>query len=451
MKRKRALVWVRRDLRLQDHAPLAHALSRAEEVAVAFVFDPNILNPLEKTDRRLSFIHQSLEELDANLKTRGSNLLVRIGDPKTEIPRLAREIGADLVVTGRDYEPYGKERDKAVGQRVALETVKDQVIFEGLELTTQSGGAFKVFTPYKKAWLAQLSAEQWDERQTKGKFVPAKELKSPDWSLKTLGFTPTHLWLEPGEAAAQKLLKNFRPKMEDYTDARNFPSREGTSGLSLHLRFGTISIRACVRAALAQKSPGANTWLSELIWRDFYHMILDQNPHVVGHAYRKEYDKIRWPGKDAHFKAWCEGQTGYPIVDAAMRHFNATGWMHNRLRMVVASFLTKDLLVDWRRGEAHFARHLLDYDLAANNGGWQWSASTGCDAQPYFRIFNPYSQSEKFDPEGAFIRAHVPELKNVKGKAIHRPDIAAYPKPIVDHSAQREKALALFQKEKNAP
>jgi deoxyribodipyrimidine photo-lyase len=239
--------------------------------------------------------------------------------------------------------------------------------------------------------------------------------------------------------------------MKDYGKARDFPATEGTSGLSVHLRFGTISIRECVRKALAQQNAGASTWLSELVWRDFYHMILDHNPHVETGAFKKEYDSIKWPGSEKHFQAWCEGRTGYPIIDAAMRHFNATGWMHNRLRMVVASFLTKDLLVSWQKGEAYFAAHLLDFDLAANNGGWQWSASTGCDAQPYFRVFNPYSQSEKFDPDGAFIRENVEELAKVKGKDIHQPDVGGlfgvnYPEPIVDHSVQREKAIRLFKK-----
>jgi deoxyribodipyrimidine photo-lyase len=450
---QKALVWVRRDLRLSDHTPLAHAAALADTVAVAFVFDRNILAALSRKDRRLTFIHKSLEDLDEELQKRGSRLIVRIGDPVEVIPKLAGELGTKLVCAGRDYEAYAKKRDTKVAealkkQGAQLELLKDQVIFEGRELLSKTGTPFKVFTPYKNAWLAALAAGDYDERVTKKVRFTAKAPKNPDWSLSALGFEPQDLWLEAGEKAALKRLKEFEPKMKDYAKARDFPATEGSSGLSVHLRFGTVSIRACVRSALAQKNPGAVTWLSELIWRDFYQMILDNNPRVETGAFKKEYDSIEWPGSSRHFQAWCEGRTGYPLVDAAMRHFNATGWMHNRLRMVVASFLTKDLLVSWQRGEAYFAEHLLDFDLAANNGGWQWSASTGCDAQPYFRIFNPYSQSKKFDPDGTFIRENVRELRNVKGKAIHRPPAGAsdYPDPIVDHSSQREKAIRLFKK-----
>lgn len=453
---QKALVWVRRDLRLTDHTPLAHAASQADTVAVAFVFDRKLLAGLSRNDRRLTFIHQSLEELDEELQKRGSRLIVRIGDPVEEIPQLAKELGAELVCAGRDYETYAKKRDAKVAEALKkqgsqLKLLKDQVIFEGREVLSKTGTAFKVFTPYKNAWLSALSAQEYDERSTKkAKFAP-KPPKNPDWSLKALGFDPQDLWLEAGEKAAKLRLKSFEAKMKDYGKGRDFPATEGTSGLSVHLRFGTISIRECVRKALAQENAGAKTWLSELVWRDFYHMILDNNPHVETGAFKKEYDSIRWPGSEKHFQAWSEGRTGYPLVDAAMRHFNATGWMHNRLRMVVASFLTKDLLVSWQKGEAYFAQHLLDFDLAANNGGWQWSASTGCDAQPYFRIFNPYSQSEKFDPDGTFIRENVPELAKVKGKDIHQPEVGGlfgvdYPEPIVDHSAQREKAIRLFKK-----
>ena len=455
----KALVWIRRDLRLKDHAPLAHAASKAQEIALVFVFDPALLRKLEPSDRRLSFIHASLENLQAKLAEQGSSLVVKIGDPKEIIPSLAKGLGCSLVCTGKDYEPFAKARDAAVAKSlkslgIEFLALKDQVIFEEKEILTQGGGVFKVFTPYKNTWLAKLSPRDWEERTPqKIKWMSKKSLEPhlTRWDLKTVGFQSQNLWLEAGEESALARLKNFSPKMKSYGEARNFPVQEGTSGLSVHLRFGTISIRECVRAALKQKSQGSEIWLSELIWRDFYHMILDQNPHVVGHAFKKEYDSILWPGSEKHFQAWCAGETGYPIIDAAMRHFNATGWMHNRLRMVVASFLTKDLLVDWRKGEEYFAKHLLDFDLAANNGGWQWSASTGCDAQPYFRIFNPYSQSEKFDADGSFIRSVLPELAKLKGKDIHCPEAGGlfgpkYPAPIVDHSIQREKALALFKK-----
>ncbi len=427
--KKKALVWIRRDLRLQDHAPLTHAASLAKEVALVFVFDPQLLRGVPKSDRRISFIQESLREIDTELRKKGSALIVRRGDPRLEIPRIAKEIGAELVCTGRDYEPYAKERDEKVAENLAkigveFQAVKDHVLFEGKEITTQTGGSFKVFTPYYRAWESALGPEQWEVRQARPKFLrlPPKELDLPP---------PVPLWLEPGEKAAQIRLKKFAQKIEDYKTQRDFPSVEGTSGLSVHLRFGTISTRACVRLALKAKD---KTWLKELVWREFYQMILDQNPHVVGHAFRPEYDNIRWPGKPAHFEAWCQGRTGFPIVDAAMRHFNDTGWMHNRLRMIVASFLVKDLLIDWRQGEAYFAKNLLDFDLASNNGGWQWCASTGCDAQPYFRIFNPESQAKKFDPQSTFIREHLPEVGEAK-----------YPKPIVDHGVQRIKAIQLFK------
>lgn len=456
MKNERALVWIRRDLRLADHGPLSLAASLGKDVAMVFVFDPIILKGLPKADRRLTFIHQSLQELDSRLKEKGSCLIVRHGDPRKEIPALAKSLGASVVCTGKDYEPSAKKRDHEVSellkkQGVKLISVKDQVIFESKEILSKTGDVYRMFTPYKNAWRLKLSPAAWEKKSPASvTFCPQSEIANEvhPWSLPEIGFEPAELWLEPGEKAGLKRLKSFDSKIAEYAKGRDFPAAEGTSGLSVHLRFGTISIRECVRFALAHKGQGAEIWLSELVWRDFYHMILDQNPHVVGHAYRPEYESIKWPGKEEHFQAWCEGRTGYPLVDAAMRHFNKTGWMHNRLRMVVASFLTKDLLVDWRKGEEYFALGLLDFDLAANNGGWQWSASTGCDSQPYFRIFNPYSQSEKFDPDGVFIRENIPELKKVGGKDVHQPSplLTGYPAPIVDHGVQRAKALALFKK-----
>lgn len=451
----RGLVWIRRDLRLRDHKALAQASQECEGIAVVFVFDPIILKRLKASDRRLSFLHESLTELDSELREKGSRLLVRHGDPKIEIPRLAKQLGAQKVFANKDYEPYAKARDSHVqrtlrAEGIEFESFKDQVIFESREVLTKSDGTFRVFTPYKNAWLEKLRSSDLEEAKVqRNAFLPASALKGlvQDFSLSELGFQKTELWLKAGETAALARLKRFQNKIDDYKKARDFPSVDGTSGLSVHLRFGTISTRACAREALLHKSEGASTWLNELIWRDFYHMILDQNPYVAEGSFKKECDRIHWPGSMDHFEAWCEGRTGYPIVDAAMRHFNETGWMHNRLRMIVASFLTKDLLVDWRLGEAYFAENLLDFDLAANNGGWQWSASTGCDAQPYFRIFNPSSQSEKFDPEGKFIRTQIPELKNEKN--IHAPEadslFSKYPAPIVSHSAQRAKALALFK------
>ncbi|RYZ97997.1 MAG: deoxyribodipyrimidine photo-lyase [Proteobacteria bacterium] len=462
MPKRRALVWIRRDLRLEDHAALAHASTVAEELAVVFVFDSKILKGLPKTDRRVGFIQDSLSEIKTILKGHRSELIVRVGDPVSEIPKLAAELKASIVCAARDYEPYAKQRDAAVAKALekvgaALTLVKDQVIFEGSEIKNLSGAPYKVFTPYKKNWLTRLKTHDYEERFAEDvAYLPAKAAKalSHDHTPQALGFIASgELWLPTGASGAKKLLASFsaaKAPIKDYEDGRNYPARDGTSGLSVHLRFGTISVRACVRAALRQKNRGAEVWLSELVWRDFYQMILDQYPHVAKSCFRPEYDSIRWPGKDSHFEAWCRGQTGFPLVDAAMRQLNETGWMHNRMRMVTASFLTKDLLIDYRRGEEYFARQLLDFDLASNNGGWQWSASTGCDAQPYFRIFNPYSQSERFDAAGEFIRAQVPELRAIKGKQVHRPDLrelapGAYPPPLVEHAVQRDKAIALFK------
>lgn len=461
---KRALCWLRRDLRLTDHAPLALACQEADEVAVAFVFDSQILGELkDRDDRRVTFIHRSLEELDAKLRRLGSRLIVLHGDPVVEIPQLAKELGADLVVAGRDYEPYAKTRDSAVEALVPrFELVKDHVIFEGDEIVSQSGGHFRVYSPYRRAWDAAFVPEMASAFDADlNKLVPESALGGVgvDWSLEQLGFEASELWLDAGEDAALARLNAFGAKIDAYGEARDQFGVDGTSGMSVHLRFGTISVRACVRQALQAGSEGGAKWLSELIWREFYQMILDRYPRVTASTFNPVYDKLEWPGSDDHFEAWANGMTGYPVVDAAMRCLKATGWMHNRLRMVVASFLTKDLLVDYRRGEAHFARYLLDFDLAQNNGGWQWAASTGCDPQPYFRIFNPLLQSRRFDPGAGFIRRWCPELSGFDDDRIHWPheatlleQVAAdcdlgsdYPHPIVNHSEQRDRAVQLLE------
>ncbi len=467
--RKRALCWIRRDLRLSDHRALAEATKAYNDVAVVFIFDTNILKRLkDENDRRVTFIHQSLVDIDEQLRKKGSTLLVSHGDPCIEIPRISKQLQCEAVYYNRDYEPYAKKRDAAIQAKLKNNSVdfrsfKDQVIFEGKEIVTKAGKPYQVFTPYKNAWLRQLESQDYKEHRPNLKhLMSAREIKplSRPWSLKKLGFKENTLWLQAGERAARKRLHSFAKHISRYADARNFPAVEsGTSGLSVHSRFGTTSIRELVRLAKSSRSNGSQTWLSELIWRDFYQMILDQFPEVTQESFQSKYDQIEWPGSRALFNKWCRGETGYPIVDAAMRHFNATGWMHNRLRMIVASFLVKDLLVNWRWGEAYFARYLLDYDLAANNGGWQWCASTGCDAQPYFRIFNPVSQSKKYDPRGAFIRQHLPELSNFPDRYIHFPAEAPikvqndagcvvgkqYPQPVVVHSVQRQRALKLFK------
>ncbi len=462
----RALCWIRRDLRLHDHTALALACELAQEVVVVFVYDTVILDALpNRADRRLTFIHRSLEEVDAELSRHGSRLVTVIGDPVEEIPRLAVTLGADLVVASHDDEPYALTRDAEVARRLRtqgceLRTVKDHVVLERAEVLNNSGEPFRVFTPYSRKWWEVATPSDFAERNPDlSRLAPATNLAAITLGNKTMaevGFHDTALWLEPGAKAGQERLNHFLTKIARYGEDRDIPGIEGTSGLSVHLRFGTVSIRECFRTAMTSETAGSRKWQTELIWREFYQMILAQFPHVgQGKAFKADTDTIQWPGSDEHFRAWCEGRTGYPIVDAAMRCFNATGWMHNRLRMVVAMFLTKDLLVDWRRGEAYFADLLLDFDLASNNGGWQWSASTGVDAQPYFRIFNPILQSRKFDSEGKFIREWCPELRDLDNKQIHWPfsDDGArtletpsdYPNPIVLHFEQREKAMALFQ------
>jgi deoxyribodipyrimidine photo-lyase len=456
---KNTLLWFRRDLRLDDHAALHHALRHSERVYCAFVFDTTILASLPRADRRVEFIHDNLAKLAAALQQLGGHLIVRHGDPLQAIPALAAELAVDAVYANHDYEPLAIARDAAVSQALqaagrALHTFKDQVIFEKDEVLSQSGKPFSVFTPYKNAWLKKLDADPsvlapWLVEA--GHFAPGSSVLP---TLAELGFEPTNLAsLQIGDGA--QLFDAFQARIADYDVTRDYPAVKGPSYLSLHLRFGTVSIRHLVRTVLqmtayGQAGHGGAVWLSELIWREFYMQILYHHPHVVGSAFKPAYDAIAWETgvqADAHFAAWCEGRTGYPLVDAAMLQLNRTGYMHNRLRMVTACFLIKDLGIDWRRGEAYFAQHLNDFDLAANNGGWQWAASSGCDAQPYFRIFNPITQSEKFDPEGKFIKRYLPQLKQLSARDIHAPWLVGghdYPPPLVDHATARQQTLARY-------
>ncbi|MFZ2269389.1 MAG: deoxyribodipyrimidine photo-lyase [Azonexus sp.] len=470
MNEEKALVWFRRDLRDFDHAALSAAQAAAAEVHCAFVFDTEILDTLpSRTDRRVHFIRESLVELDAALRARGGGLIVLHGRASEEIPRLALKLGVTAVFANRDYEPAAGQRDGAVGKALAdagisFQTFKDQAIFERDELLTQAGKPYTVFTPYKNAWLKHLTAADHGTHSCRGR-LSASHLLTGVPELPSLGFAASDLLevgIRPGMSGARTLWDEFRPgRLQRYGALRDFPAIKGVSYLSVHLRFGTLSIRELVSAALAQH---ADVWLNELIWRDFYFMILDRFPRVVEQAFKPEYDAIQWADWPQGFAAWCAGQTGYPLVDAAMRQLNYSGWMHNRLRMVVASFLCKDLGLDWRLGEKYFAERLNDFDLSANNGGWQWAASSGCDAQPYFRIFNPVTQSEKFDPEGSFIRRYVPELAGVSNKYIHAPWQMGrseqealgvvigrdYPAPIVDHAQARETTLARYAVVKKA-
>jgi deoxyribodipyrimidine photo-lyase len=487
---ERALVWLRRDLRAHDHAALSEALRSARQVWCAFVYDRELLDPLPAQDRRVEFIHASVAALDQHLRALGAargrpgvGLLVRHGLPVDEIAALAAALGAEAVYANHDDEPLALRRDAAVRQRlgglgIALHTRKDHVVFERDEVLTQSGKPYSVFTPYKNAWLARLArgagaavAEHPVEPHTQRLAAVPAALAQALPTLAELGFAPTNLralGVVPGTSGARARLADFATRIDRYDQSRDYPAVKGPSYLSAHLRFGCVSVRELVRAALERPSTGASVWLSELIWRDFYHQLLHHHPRVVGRCFRAEYDAIEWEAgapATAAFGQWCEGRTGYPLVDAAMAQINQTGYMHNRLRMVVASFLTKDLGLDWRWGEAYFARQLLDFDLAANNGGWQWAASTGCDAQPYFRIFNPVAQSRKFDPHGKFIRRYLPALAALPDRWLHAPweapvqTLAAagvvlerdYPQPIVDHATARLRTLRRFEAVKSAP
>ena len=463
MKIEKALVWFRRDLRDHDHAALSAALAEAGEVYCAFVFDREILDALpSKSDRRVHFIRESLCELDAALRSRGGGLIVRHGRATEKIPELACELGVSAVYANRDYEPMAKQRDTAIRTSlrdagIEFYSPKDQTIFDQNEVLSLAGKPFSVFTPYKNAWLKRLTAADCAAWHCQGALAGQEYAEVP--SLEEIGFASTdltELGIQPGMSGARALWDEFREeRIAHYGAMRDFPAVKGVSCLSVHLRFGTISIRELVRTA---RQKNADAWLSELIWRDFYFMILDRFPHVVGHAFKSEYDAIRWVDWPKGLAAWREGRTGYPLIDAAMRQLKHCGWMHNRLRMVAASFLTKDLGIDWRLGEKHFAEELIDFDLSANNGGWQWVASTGCDAQPYFRIFNPVTQSERFDPDGRFIRRHVPELASLSNTQIHSPwlmrrsEQAAvgviigrdYPMPIVEHARARAETLARY-------
>ncbi|KEO74925.1 cryptochrome/photolyase family protein [Anditalea andensis] len=425
---KITLFWMRRDLRLEDNTGLSEALKSDEEVLPLFIFDTNIIAELPKHDARLTFIHNQISRIHEELKVHNSSILVKTGDPIAIIKDLIKEYEIAKVYTNRDYEPYAKERDAKIKKYlndnlIEFKDFKDQVIFEKGEILSGSGTTYKVFTPYSKAWLQKfyetnLNPESWP---LKNNFFTSPPLPIP--SLKDLGFETSPIPI-PTLKVKKSLIKN-------YDSTRDFPAIEGTSRLGIHLRFGTISIR---KLALFAEELN-KIYLNELIWREFYMMILDENPRVVDQAFKPQYDKITWKNNKEEFQAWCEGKTGYPMVDAGMRQMNSTGYMHNRVRMVTASFLSKHLLIDWRWGEAYFAEKLLDYELSSNNGGWQWAAGTGTDAQPYFRIFNPESQMKKFDKNLEYVKKWIPEYGTDK-----------YPDAIVEHKFARKRALEVYKK-----
>ncbi|MEO6922081.1 MAG: deoxyribodipyrimidine photo-lyase [Collimonas sp.] len=481
-----SLVWFRRDLRVYDHAALHHALKNSSAVFCVFVFDIEILQPLLdaglSADRRVEFIHDSIVELELELRKLGGGLIVRHGAAADVIPALAQQLGATAVFSNHDYEPQARRRDDNVAKTLATagcawHSFKDQVIFERDEILTMAGQPFSVFTPYKNAWMKRLAAadgplflKPYPIEKYAANLAPRPASAADNIpSLTQLGFEKTNLRalkIPPGMSGAASLLEDFLPRIGHYETTRDFPAVKGPSYLSVHLRFGTVSIRTLARTAYQMlqqgtAAGGAAVWLSELVWRDFYFMILYHHPHVAQRAFKPDYDAILWEsGEHAQilFQAWCDGRTGYPLVDAAMLQLKQSGYMHNRLRMVVASFLIKDLGIDWRWGEGYFAEQLNDFDLAANNGGWQWAASSGCDAQPYFRIFNPVTQSEKFDADGKFIRRYLPQLTGLGNKHIHAPWLAPaqdlqnagirlgenYPLPLVQHDEARKVTLQRY-------
>jgi deoxyribodipyrimidine photo-lyase len=423
--KKVSIFWFRRDLRLEDNHGLFQALSSEFPVLPLFIFDTQILDRLPSTsDGRVEFIHQSIQNLN---KAIGGHLCVKLGKPLDVITELFDQWDVINIFTNHDYERYGLERDAsikalAIQKGVEFRTYKDQVVFEKDEVLSGAGTPYTVFTPYSRKWKALLAETVLPDYPSASlsKYV-SETFAIP--SLVEIGFQPSGLSF-PDNSVQDDLIKS-------YAQDRDFPAKPGTSRLSVHLRFGTVSIRSLVRRAIGK----SEVWLNELIWRDFYFNILHHFPHIsAGHSFRKEYDRMNWRNNEVEFKAWCIGKTGYPIVDAGMRELNETGFMHNRVRMIVASFLVKHLLIDWRWGEAYFAEKLLDYDFAANNGGWQWAAGSGCDAAPYFRVFNPTLQTAKFDHSLAYIKKWVPELQEL-----------TYPAPIVIHEFARVRVLAAYK------
>lgn len=435
------IFWHRRDLRIQDNAGLYRALKAGGAVQPVFIFDREILDQLPKEDARVEFIHRSVSELAKAYQAHGSDLRVYYGKPVEVWQQLLEQEAVDAIYTNRDYEPYAIARDKAVADIAASHGAtfldfKDHLIFESEEVQKGAGGPYTVYTPYWRRWRARL-----DERMSTHEGQPISyylkpyptekyavalhqaKAPTPIPSLADMGFAPTGIDIPSTEVS--------RGLIRTYDETRNFPGIEGTSKLGIHFRHGTISIREKALRALGLNE----TYLKELVWRDFYANILQAFPYVVDGPFRKDYEAIPWRNDEADFKRWCEGTTGVPIVDAGMRQLNNSGWMHNRVRMIVASYLTKHLLIDWTWGEAYFAEKLLDYELASNNGGWQWAAGCGTDAQPYFRIFNYDSQQKKFDKDYAYVKQWVPEYGT-----------PSYPKePMVEHKFGRERALSVYK------
>ena len=466
-----AIWWIRRDLRLTDNQALTSALAHAEKVIPLFVFDPGLLQSRYVGEKRLAFLLGGLHSLAADIAARGGRLIVRTGAPEQVLAEVSARCGASAVYAECDVSPYAVTRDARVAAALSVPLILTDgvTIRPAGQVRKEDGDPYTVYTPYSRRWRAYPPIVRSDIAPAPREFCPVPELDSEP--LPAQPAQPEASPFPPGEAEAKARLSAFvkgkRAPVYTYGEQRNRPDLEGTSGLSPYLRFGMISPRLAALAAYSaiENAPNAaarasaDTWLSELIWRDFYYAILHHFPHVRRSAFRREYDAIAWENDESLFAAWCAGQTGYPFIDAAMRQLAALGWMHNRARMAVASFLVKDLLIDWRWGERWFMQMLLDGDPAANNGGWQWSAGTGTDATPYFRIFNPVAQGQKFDPAGAYVRRWAPELSAVPDRFIHEPwrmgrndQLRAgciigrdYPAPIVDHTQARARVLAAYK------
>ncbi len=443
--RKISIFWFRRDLRLHDNAGFYRALKSNLPVLPLFIFDRNILEELPKNDARVTFIHQTISNLKLELEKLDSTLIIEYGNPQEVWKNLIKKYEISKVFTNHDFEPYALKRDGEIKEiltnhNIEFQTFKDHVIFEKDEVLKKDGTPYTVFTPYSRKWKEKLQSRLSEFENDKGNLTTVSYYFKPypnkkyfsnllkikpldNISLSEMGFEKSDIEF-PKDAVSRGLIR-------EYGETRNFPAIDGTSRLGLHFRFGTISIREKAMKCLGL----SETYLNELIWRDFYSMILSHFPHVIGNAFRAKYEAVEFRNNKKEFELWCEGKTGYPMVDAGMRELNNSGYMHNRVRMVVASFLTKHLLIDWRWGEAYFAEKLLDFDLASNNGGWQWAAGCGTDAAPYFRIFNPESQQKKFDKNFQYIKKWIPEFGTDE-----------YAEPIVDHKLARERCLAAYKK-----
>ena len=420
-----SIFWFRRDLRLADNVALYHALQSKYPVIPLFIFDTDILNSLAKNDARVGFIHESLQKINTELNAIGSSLLIKNGTTKAVWESLFDEFDISEVFFNKDYEPYAIKRDLAISALAKTNNAlcfsfKDQVIFEELEITKADGLPYTIYTPYKNKWLEKYKAmAPLQEYDTQSYYSNFHKSNFDFSSLEQIGFQESNIKVQPHNLT----------QIANYHETRDFPAVDSTSYLSPHLRFGTVSIRKLVNWAVRKN----DVFLSELIWREFFMQILFSFPKVVSHNFKSAYDGIQWRNNEEDFKRWCTGTTGYPMVDAGMRQLNETGYMHNRVRMVVASFLCKHLLINWQWGEAYFAEKLLDYDLSANVGNWQWAAGTGCDAAPYFRVFNPDIQLKKFDERGIYIRKWIPEFD------------LGYNEPIVDHAFARDRAIATYK------